>query len=157
MTELDLQKEIKKVLINEVFRDMLIFEGQQMKVFEHDLPLSSDFDDDDETDLFFPCCIVRACGGDIKSASEPQLTTVEIIVAVKDKALDMSGHKNLFITINRIRDYFLANGGIRGKHRLVYPVKWTINNENTFPYFVGHLITVWHTQTQRFNDIEKYL
>lgn len=157
MTEFDLQKEIKRILLDEVFKDMLIFENQKMNVFEYDLPLSSDFEEDEDTDLFFPCCIIKTRGGEIKSASEPQLTTVEILVGIKDKAGDMSGHKNLMITINRIRDYFLANGGIRGKFRLVYPIKWSTNEDNTAPYFIGNVVTVWQTETQSFNDIEKFL
>ena len=156
MTEIDLQKAIKETLVGEVFKDMMIFENQEMKVFEYDLPLSSDFDDDDN-EPFFPCCIVRVLNGDIKNASSPQLTTVEILIIVKDAAADMSGHKNLLITIQRIRDYFLANGGIRNKFRLVYPIKWGINDDNTIPYFVGRIVTVWQTEIQRFNDIEKFL
>lgn len=159
MTEIDLQKEIKKILLDEVFKDMLIFENQKMKVFEYDVPLTSDFDDedDDKDDLLFPCCIVRTRGGEIKTASDPQLTTVEILVIVKDKSKDMSGHQNLLITVNRIRDYFLANGGIREKFRLVYPIKWGINDDNTSPFFVGNVVTLWQTETQSFNDIERYL
>lgn len=158
MTELDLQKEIKKILLDEVFKDMLIFENKEMKVFEYDLPLSSDFDDDDnDNEPFFPCCIVRTRGGEIKNANDPQLTTVEIIVAVKDASKDMSGHRDLIITINRIRDYFLANGGIRNKFRLMRPIKWGINEDNTIPYFVGNIITQWQIATQSFVDLEKYL
>ena len=94
MTEIDLQKEIKKILLDEVFKDMLIFDNQEMQVFEYDVPLSSDFDnDDDDSEPFFPCCIVRTRGGEINNASNPQLTTVEIIVCVKDMSEDMSGHK----------------------------------------------------------------
>lgn len=158
MTEIDLQKEIKKILLDEVFKDMLIFDNQEMQVFEYDVPLSSDFDnDDDDNEPFFPCCIVRTRGGEINNASDPQLTTVEIIVCVKDKSEDMSGHKKLLITIDRIRDYFLANGGIREKFRLMRPIKWGINEDNTIPYFVGNVVTIWQTETQSFNDIERFL
>lgn len=156
MTEIDLQKAIKERLTKEVFRDMLIFENQEIKAFEYDLPLSSDFDDDDY-EPYFPCCIVRVQSGNIKDASSPQLTTIEILVIVKDAATDMSGHKNLLITIQRIRDYFLANGGIQNKFRLAYPIKWWVNEDNTIPYFVGKVTTVWQTEIQRFNDTEKFL
>ncbi|MGN0108145.1 MAG: hypothetical protein ACI4A5_10685 [Hominilimicola sp.] len=147
------------MLLDEVFKDMLIFENQKMKVFEYDFPLLYDFDTDDNeiNDQIFPCCIIRTRGGEIKNASDPQLTTLEIMVIITDKSEDMSGHKNLLITINRIRDNLLANGGIRGKFRLVYPVKWGTNEDNKTPYFVGNIITVWQTETQSFNDIGKYL
>lgn len=159
MTEIDLQKEIKTMLLDEVFKDMLIFENQKMKVFEYDFPLLYNFDtDSEEIDYqIFPCCIIRIRGGEIKNANDPQLTTLEIVVIVPDEAEDMSGHQNLLIAINRIRDYFLANGGIRGKFRLVYPIKWGTNEDNKTPYFVGNIITVWQTETQSFNDTEKFL
>lgn len=179
MTEIDLQNEIKKILESEIIPQLSLFKQGEMKFYLQDLPLSTEFenepkdystefeDDGDGTELgdiiespidkHLPCCIVAYRGDEIKNANDPQATMIDIIVAVKDTALDMSGYQKLLIVLQRIRDYFLENAGIDGKARLLYPINRNIN-DNTMPgYFVGHIVTNWQIATMPYNDIHKYL
>ena len=158
MTEIDLQNEIKRVLKKNILPELSLFKPNEMKVFLQDIPISTEFeDDDDNEDKYFPCCIVRLLGGRIKTASEPQITTIEIVVGIKDFSKDMSGYQNTVICLDRIRDYFSENVGIHKKFRLVYPIETGINTEVAAPYYFGNIITNWQTDVKPYADIEKFL
>lgn len=150
MTELDLQREIKNVLETEIIPYISIFEPGELKVFLQDIPLSVDYEDED--DKYFPCCIVKFTSGEIKNPSEPQYTTIEIIAAVKDWSEDMTGYQSLLIILQRIRDHFMNNIGICGKFRLCYPLKLNINDETSMPYFLGNIVSVWETDYMQYRD-----
>lgn len=156
MTELHLQQAIKNVLDAEILPKLTLFKPGEMQTFLQDIPLSTDFEDEDD-DKYFPCCIVKLRGGKVATASDPQITTVEIIVCVKDEAADMTGYQSLMVTIQRIRDYFTEHVGIEGKFRMTYPVEWATNDEFTAPYFVGNVITTWQTDIMPYSDPNNFL
>jgi hypothetical protein len=156
MTEIELQNAIKDVIESEILPNLTIFKGGGMKVFLHDIPLTTEFEDD-ESDRYFPCCIVKTRAGEIENADDPQKTTVEIVIAIKDDSEDMTGHQSLLVVITRIRDYFLKNAGIMGKFRLSYPIKWGISDEVTTPYFVGNVLTIWDTDIMTYSDPNNFL
>lgn len=158
MTEIELMQRIKSILDTEIIPHIGIFKDDEIKVFLHDIPMSSDFETDDSDDeKYFPCCIVRLNGGEISNAGEPQKTAIEIIVCIKDWSENMSGYQNLIIILNRIRDYFTSNYGIRNKFRLQYPVKTGISDETATPYFVGNITTNWIVDIKPYEDINKFL
>ncbi len=167
ITELDLQEEIKKVLEDDVFANLSLFKAGEMQIHIQDIPLSTEYEkpaeyeDDgseaDEDDKYFPCCIVKLRGAEEKSPSEPQILTVEIIVVIKDWSRDMSGYKTLLVCLQRIRDCFLRHAGIKGKFRLLYPVKIVINEEAAIPYFIGSVTTNWATEVMAYNDPLNFL
>ncbi|MDO5397469.1 MAG: hypothetical protein Q4G33_06025 [bacterium] len=159
----NLLDEIKSVLENEVVPGISLYtngsnadkDAEEMKFFKHDLPLSAEFRG--QENKYFPCLIVRDSGGKIATASEPQINTVKIYVQIRDTNPDMSGYEKLIITLDRIRDYFLANGGIRGKYQLVYPIEYKVADDITTPYFLGVLVTRWTVNRMSWNDIEGFL
>ena len=166
-TEISLQEAIKKALEKDVIPNISIFKTGEMQVHLQDIPLSTEYeklpeyeDDDDfdsEIDRYLPCFIVKLRGAEKKSASDVQVTTVETIVIIKDWSKDMSGYKTLMICLNRLRDYFYANAGIDGKFRLMYPVKFVVNEEAAIPYFIGSITTSWATETMGYNDTYGFL
>ena len=142
MTEVDLQKEIRKIIVQELIPDMKIFEPNTFKGFLQDIPLDLGYGDETEiVDKNVPCCIVKINAGEI----------------IKDESEDMSGYQTLMVVINRIRDYFTANVGIQNKYRMKYPIKWGINDNTIAPYFVGNLITQWDIERMPFHDIARFL
>ena len=149
MTEVDLQKEIRKIIVQELIPDMKIFEPNTFKGFLQDIPLDLGYGDETE--------IVDKNAGEINGASKPETVTVEIIIVIKDESEDMSGYQTLMVVINRIRDYFTANVGIQNKYRMKYPIKWGINDNTIAPYFVGNLITQWDIERMPFHDIARFL
>ena len=154
-TELDLQQSIKDVLENEIVSHLSVFKQGEMKVYLQDIPIDTQYEEDDEK--YFPCCIVKLRGGKIEDASDPQTTTIEVVVIIKSWETDMSGYKNLMLVLNRIRDYFLAHMGIEGRYRLAppsntNPVKWVVNEEAAIPYFVGSITTKWITAVMNYTD-----
>lgn len=156
MTELKLQKDIERVLERDVLPKISIFQSGEVKVYSQDLPLSSEFEDD-EPDEHFPCCIVKINGGKIAAAPDPQTTTIEIIVCIHDDSKDMSGYQTLVVCLQRIRDYFTEHVGIEGKHRMVYPIEWAINDEVPAPYFIGNIITRWVTEIMPYRDPKNFI
>ncbi len=157
MTELQLQAAIQKVLKQEILPEISIFQPGEMNVFLQDLPLSTEFEDEDEQDKHFPCCIVKIQGAEIKTASDAQITTVETIVCIRDSSEDMSGYQTLLVCLQRIRDYFTAHVGIEGKYRMIYPIEWAINDEAPAPYFIGGITTKWVTDIMPYRDPKNFL
>lgn len=164
-TEINLQYAIKKILQDDVFKKLSLFEPDEMNVYVQDIPLLTEYEkeagyeyeydenaEDNEIDKYLPCCIVKLRGAEIKNASAPQITTVEIIVIIKDWSKDMSGNETLMICLNRIRNHFFANAGIQGKFRLEYPVKLVVNEDAAIPYFIGSITTKWSTPIQTYED-----
>ena len=84
MTEVDLQKEIRKIIVQELIPDMKIFEPNTFKGFLQDIPLDLGYGDETEiVDKNVPCCIVKINAGEINGASKPETVTVEIIIVIK--------------------------------------------------------------------------
>ena len=80
MTEVYLQKEIIKIIFQELIPDMKIFETNTFKGFLQDIPLDLGYGDETEiVDKNVPCCIVKINAGEINGASKPETVTVEII------------------------------------------------------------------------------
>lgn len=161
MTEIQLQEEIKKALLNDIIPEIKLFKPNEMKVYLHDVPLTYDYEDDSETEKHFPCCVVRLKGGDILSHGQAQYTTIEILVIIKDTSTDVSGYQTVVITLNRIRDYLRANHGIHGKASFVcnekYPLKWSLIDDTLNPYFAGAITSTWQTETKSYADIENLI
>lgn len=155
MSEIRLQDAVKDALEKEILPYISIPELKNIKVFKHDIPLSTEFEDDE--DEYFPCAIVKTRGGEIENASSSQKTIVEIVIAIKDENGDMSGSEALMIIIQRIRDYFLKHMGIMGRFRMKFPVKWGISDEYTTPYFIGNVVTLWELDIMRYEDPLNFL
>lgn len=156
MTELNLQTEIQHILQDKIFPNISIFEPGEMRIFLQDIPLTTDFEDDND-EKYFPCCIVKLKNGEIKTANDPQITTVEIIVCIKDMSKDMTGYQSLMIILQRIRNHFTSEVGIYGKHRMTYPISWSISEDFTSPYFVGNIVTKWVTDISPYKDPNDFL
>lgn len=157
MTAFDLQTEIINALENDLFSNMAVIEPGEIKVFRQYIPLSTEFENEEDDEKYYPCCIVKFGGGEIKTPDEPQITTIEIDVAIKDDSADMSGFETLVIILERIRDYFTGNVGIHKKARMLFPVEIYPNSEPTPPYFIGAIITKWANDYMPYKDIEKFL
>ena len=169
--EIDLQEEIIDVLKKEILPQISLWKPGEMKVHFQDLPLSEDYEENGETqerpfaadpyediyDKYLPCCIVKMRSGTEKKPDEPQDTQIDIIVIVKDWSSDMSGYKSLMIVLRRMKDYFLANEGLRTRFRLIHPIKWVVDDDAAIPYFIGTLQTHWATYSMPYNDIEGFL
>ena len=73
MTEVDLQKEIRKIIVQELIPDMKIFEPNTFKGFLQDIPLDLGYGDETEiVDKNVPCCIVKINAGEINGAVNPK-------------------------------------------------------------------------------------
>lgn len=161
MTGIKLINSIANVLKDDILANIKYLPSVP-KVFKHDIPLSSDYEyegDTEETaeEKYFPCCIVRMANMKISDASKPQESTVEIVTVIKDWAEDMSGYETLIIVLERIRDYFIGHAGISEKYRLNYPVEIAINKETTTPYYMGSVILRWSAEYTDYIDVQKYV
>ena len=172
-TEIDLQLAIKSALERDIIPEISLWKPGRMKVYLQDIPITHEDaeaaragllpftahteHEHDIYDKYLPCFIVKLRGAEEKTAGAPQVTTVEIVVVVKDWSEDMSGYQSLMVCIQRVRDYFLANAGIRNKFRMSYPVKWVVNEEAAVPYFIGSITTKWDLEVMPYNDTINYL
>lgn len=173
MTEIQLQTAIKKVIEKEIIPELPAFKQGKMKVFLQSIPWTPAFErsneviyddarhDDYGIDKYLPCCEVKLLGGETKPDVEGQTVTVGITVNVKDTSDDisnMSGYQDVMIVIDRIRNYFTANMGIRTNYRMdTQDIEWGIDETVSPPYYVGAIITKWRLSTPPYNDVERFL
>lgn len=158
MTELNIQRDIKDVIENSILPNISLFEPGEVNIYLQDIPLSEDYETEDDNDeKYFPCIIVKLRHGEVKTASDPQVTTIDIMVVIKDWSADMSGYQSLVIMLDRIRDHFLGECGIVGKARLQFPIELDVNENVAAPYFVGNVTTRWAVDVMPYRDHTNFL
>lgn len=172
MTEIRLQSAIKEVLETEIIPELSVFKPGEMKVFLQDIPWTPAFEKSNEVryddapgdnneengiDKHLPCCIVRLLGGETKNVTEGQTVTVGITVNAKDDSEDMSGYQKVMIVIDRIRNYFDKNIGIRDRFRKLPETEWGLDENTSPPYYVGAVITKWQIPVMPYGDYEHLL
>ncbi len=135
-----------------VTRDMQVF-AQELPIPEQkvqeDIPpemlengLAGDITDNNP----YPYIIVRVRDGEIKDMRESQTVNILLLVGIYDNGDERQGHRKVLDIIAKIYDRYAKKPVIVKKHRLLWPVEWTLQDEEgTHPYYYGGMITQWET------------
>lgn len=105
-----------------------------INVYTQNLPLKEGKDDE----RIYPFVCVAYDSSDIADSYEgKELVDIYFLIGIIDKEKDNQGYRDVLQMIERIRQHFFRKGIIKNAFRLEYPVHTEIQQENTYPYFVG--------------------
>lgn len=142
MTVNGLIDEIEKEL-KEVFKDFRLKnnegEEKKLKIFNQDLPIKSKRNDKSN----FPYIIIRVEGGKIQNKDSLYNCEICFIVGVYDGDENRQGFRDVLNIINKVYYHFFTKKIIGKKYEIEYPIEWTPQDEDTYPYFFGGIRTNW--------------
>lgn len=85
----------------------------------------------------YPYIIVRLEQGTIDAPSAEQEIIVNLIIGVIDRSLENQGHKDVLNIIHDIYNRFAINPVLAHKYECTTPINWALQEEESFPYFIG--------------------
>lgn len=91
----------------------------------------------------YPYIIVRIIDGEIKDMREAQTVSVLLLIGVYDSGNERQGHKKVLDIISTIFDRYANKPILNKKHRLLWPIEWTLQDEESHPYYFGGMETKW--------------
>ena len=100
----------------------------------------------------FPYAIVRLTDGKIEQIDQNQTVTVLVIFGVYNKAYDNQGHKDILHMIQKVEERFGKNAVLANKYECVMPINWALQDEDSYPFFVGGLTLSFETLGIRRED-----
>lgn len=100
----------------------------------------------------YPYAIVRIEDGKIEAIDGDQSVAVLIILGVYDESLENQGHKDVLNMIQKIYERFAKNAILAGKYECLHPIEWTLQDEESFPYFIGGMALKFGTLPIRRED-----
>ena len=105
-----------------------------VNVYTQNLPLKEGKDDES----IYPFVCVCYDSSEIGSAHDgKELTDICFFMGIIDREKDKQGYRDILQMIERIKQHFFRKGIIRNAFRLEYPVKSMLQQEDTYPYFIG--------------------
>ncbi|MCM1026093.1 MAG: hypothetical protein NC432_06635 [Roseburia sp.] len=100
----------------------------------------------------YPYAIVRIEDGKIEAIDGNQAVTVLIILGAYNDDLKNQGHKDILNMIQKIYERFAKNAILAQKYELVHPITWTLQEEESYPYFIGGVALTFNTLEIRRED-----
>ena len=100
----------------------------------------------------YPYAIVRIEDGKIEDIDGDQAVTVLIILGAYNDDLKNQGHKDILNMIQRIYERFAKNAILAKKYECVHPITWTLQEEESYPYFIGGVALSFNTLKIRRED-----
>lgn len=100
----------------------------------------------------FPYAIVRLTDGKIEQIDANQTVTILIIFGVYDLSRNNQGHKDILHMIQKVEERFGKNAILADRYECVMPINWALQDEDSYPYFVGGLTLNFETLGMRRED-----
>lgn len=147
----DLAEEIEKILSDMRFKNP---QGKMvpMKAYRQDVPKRKQeirkgalMSEEEDTEDPYPFCIVKAESGGIFNGG--QSVSIMLILAVFNDDDQNQGQQELVNAIHKIAERFIKNPVLKDKYRLDQEdgIKWILDDEDRYPYFVGGMTMKWET------------
>ncbi len=147
----DLAEEIEQILASMRFKNPQR-EIVPMRTYCQDIPKRRQeirkgaiMPEEEEADDPYPFCIVKAESGGIFCGG--QAVSIMLIIAVFNDDERNQGQQELLNIIHRIAERFIRNPVLKDKHMLDQEdgIKWILDDEDRYPYFVGGMTMKWET------------
>lgn len=147
LLQTELAEEIKRITDKSVVKNTMD-DYTKLNVFEQALPIQKT-DDEDEP---YPYCIVRVMEGDL----EDNDASVKIILVfgIYDDNQDAQGHKTILNLIQKIHERFFKNPILANKYKMLPGIKWTLQDDDTYPYYFGGVEMNWNILTVSQEEVD---
>lgn len=153
MTIVELQDLVFREL-SELFKDYCLraedgHTTTAIKVYKQDLPIPESDDDSPEMPPFI---IVRVSDGEQPEWDGEHSVNMAVIICVWDDASERQGARDVMSIITRIHQRVMKHPALGGMFKP--PFKWTLNDEDTYPYYYGACqFTVTASAVRRENPL----
>lgn len=104
-----------------------------VSVFAQNLPKRESEDDDEP----FPYIIVRLHSGTVENQRSPGKADVLLLVGMYDDDRKNQGHRAVLEVIEEVRRHFEETPLLDGMFVFADPYWWTLQEEESYPYFFG--------------------
>lgn len=93
----------------------------------------------------YPYVIVRIDEGEIKDADSAQMVTVDLLTGIYDPDCRKQGHKDVLNIMAKIYERFAKQPVLNGKYTIQYPILWTLQDEEVYPFYFGGMKLIFET------------
>lgn len=105
-----------------------------VNVYTQNLPLKEGKGDEN----IYPYVCVCYDDSEIENPYDGKETiNLYFVMGIIDRGKDNQGYRDILQMSERIKQHFFRKGVIRNAFRLTYPVRTAIQQEDTYPYFIG--------------------
>lgn len=101
----------------------------------------------------FPYCIVRVLEGEIESLDVPQTVKILLLFGVFEEDKQGQGHEVILNLIQRVQERFYKNPILANTFVMKNHMEWSLQEEDTYPYYYGGVLTTWDTPVIRREEI----
>lgn len=153
MTPTILQDSLVKDF-KEQFKGFLLknAEGKQvpLNIYAQNLPAKKKSKDS----LHFPYLLIRVINGETQEESGLNNDTCEIdfITGIYSDEDNFQGYKDVMNVLEKIKYRLFTKKFYVSRFELIMPYKWTIHDEDTYPYFFGGAETHWKMPILNMDD-----
>ena len=156
--------------LEEIFKDFRLKdpkgESSKINIFEQSLPipeavktetmdpevLEEGMVESETVEDPYPYIIVRIENGNIEKIDGEQDVLLNLIIGVIDRDLNNQGHKDVLNVIQKIIYRFTVNPILAHEYECVMPISWALQDEESYPYFIGGLALHFATIPIRRED-----
>ncbi len=143
--------ELREMLSSDGLQALYGEKFENITVYEHDLPLVQDEDDEDLRNYIVVMC------GDEESDDEEWNVEIHFSINIEDRDKVRNGNTNVLNLMNEIYMYFTKKGIIDGYARMETKAYKALNMEAPYPYYEGDLITNWKLPLPLEEGLEDFI
>ena len=115
-------------------------------IFKQQLPKRQSEEDEQP----FPYIIVRLNFGNIEAHTDPHTVSVLLVIGAYDDDPANEGHDSVMEMIELIHRHYEERPIIPGTaFKFSLPFNWVLQDEESYPYFIGVASTVWNITEPR--------
>lgn len=118
------------------------YNGQQgrkpLRIFEQDLPVPEESDEDVDTDMALaPYIVVRMTGGEIPNEDSPQTVEFSLVICAYDTGRNREGYRDVANIKEDIIQRVCSAPYFGGSFTIQKPIAWALQVDDTYPYYYG--------------------
>lgn len=151
MTELDLLDGLAEET-KEALKDFRLRSAKEnyipINIYTQNLPLKKGKEDEKQ----YPYVCVCFDDEEISDPEEPFLVNVYFLIGIIDRAEDKQGFRDVLQIANLIYQHIFRKGIIAKAFKPSYPFKILLQQDDTYPYFIGGIESKWEMPSFREED-----
>ena len=100
----------------------------------------------------YPYIVVRIAEGEIKDENSAQEVSVTLLLGAFEPDYNKQGHKDILNIIARVYERFAKFPVLNGKYTVQYPILWTLQDEESYPFYFGGMNLAFEVAAVRRED-----
>ena len=100
----------------------------------------------------YPYIVVCIEDGKIEDENSAQTVNLNLLFGVCEMDYEKQGHKDILNMIAKIYERFAKFPVLNGKYTIQYPILWTLQDEESYPFYFGGMNLTFETAAIRRED-----